>query len=308
MRNFYVFILLLISESAFAQVYPPLKNDLTKIQIRCKVGERDTVNKPMWVVDGVVVTEEQVAKIDPNTIESLNILKSDTVLGCYGNARSGVIIIALKKAMNALTIADGETGQGIPGASIQLISEKDSSGQVADGRGQAPKKKLIKGGKYTIQVTAIGYQPVTLALTDGGIPDTISMQRKAICEEEVVVTSNVRRIKCYQTCGMVTTVVNIDAVQEAGIPKVSSTFSAYPNPLIRGQQQTIEWTAAKTASYTLQVFDQGGKMLWSNHIKAVQGLNRYTWQPPQQWTAGTYMLRLSCADGKYVASSKMIRL
>ncbi len=307
MRNFYVFILLLISESAFAQVYPPLKNDLTKIQIRCKVGERDTVNKPMWVVDGVVVTEEQVAKIDPNTIESVNILKEDSIVGCHQGSRSGIIVITLKKTNNVLTIADEENGEGIPAASFQLISAGDSSWQTADNKGQILKKKLVKGNEYTVLVTAIGYKPVTVSLTEGRLPEIIKMQRKATCEENVTVVATYRiRRACYLSCGLVTTLINEQNKQ--GPVSVNNQFFVYPNPLIRGQQQTIEWTAAKTASYTLQVFDQGGKMLWSNHIKAVQGLNRYTWQPPQQWTAGTYMLRLSCADGKYVASSKMIRL
>ncbi|MDF2380464.1 T9SS type A sorting domain-containing protein [Nostoc ellipsosporum NOK] len=309
MKLFYLAFFMLVTELVTAQVYPPLSRDTTaKVTLRCRVGEADTTRQPLWIVDGLIVPQSEVARIDPHTIQEIHVLKSDSLSHLYGRQQNGAIIVTLKKNRDVITVVDASTNNAVPGASIRLISEKDSSGQVADGRGQAPKKKLINEGKYTIQVTAIGYQPVTLALTDGGIPDTISMQPKAICEEEVVVTSNVRRIKCYQTCGMVTTVVNIDAVQEPEIPKVSSTFSAYPNPLIRGQQQTIEWTAAKTASYTLQVFDQGGKIVWRTNIRAKEGLNRYAWQPQQQWAAGAYILRLSSVEDKYVASCKIIRL
>jgi len=307
MKIFYLFIFLLISEFAFAQACPPDKNGATKIQLRCKVGERDTVNKPLWVVDGVVVTEEQVARIDPNTIESVNILKSDTVIGCHGNSRSGIIFVTLKKIKNVLTITDEENGKGIPAASFQLLSAKDSSRQAADERGQGQKKKLVKGTAYTIQITAIGYLPVKLSLTDGYMPDSIKMQRKAVCEENVtVVSTNFRRIRCYGGCRILSHIIY------EGITKDTATantqFLTYPNPLTRGQQQTIEWTAAKTSSYTLQVFDQGGKLLWNTDIKAKEGVNRYAWQPVQQWPAGTYILRLSSADGQYQASSKTIRL
>jgi len=65
MKIFYLFIFLLISEFAFAQACPPDQNRTTKIKLRCKVGERDTANKPLWIVDGIVVAEEQVAKLDP---------------------------------------------------------------------------------------------------------------------------------------------------------------------------------------------------------------------------------------------------
>lgn len=307
MRIFYLFILLVISESAFAQACPPLKNDEIKIQIRCRFPEPDTVNKPLWVVNGVVVEEEQVARIDPNTIESVNILKNDTLNGCHQSGRSGIILVTLKKIKNVLTIADEENGQCIPAASFQLISAKDCSRQAADARGQVLKEKLSKGTAYTIQVTAIGYLPVTLSLKEGYVPDTIKMQRKVTCEENVTVvaTSRIRRI-CHMVCCLVTTTINEQKKEDIVSP--DAQFFTYPNPLTRGQQQTIEWTASKNASYTLQVFDQGGKMLWSINLKAKEGVNRYTWQPTQQWTAGTYILRLSSADGKYVASSKMIRL
>ncbi|WP_028786741.1 T9SS type A sorting domain-containing protein [Terrimonas ferruginea] len=306
MRIFYFSIFLLISEFAFAQACPP-ENGATRIKLRCKVGERDTVNKPLWVVDGIVVTEEQVAAIDPNTIESVNILKNDTLIGCHQNGRSGIIVVTLKKIKNVLTIADEENGQGIPAASLQLISAKDSSRQAADERGQVIKKKLVNGNSYTVQVTAIGYLPVKLSLTDGYMPDSIKMQRKAVCEENVTVvaTNRIRRV-CYMVCGL--TMITINEQKKEDRISANTQFLTYPNPLPRGQQQAIEWTAGKTSSYTLQVFDQGGKLLWNTDIKAKEGVNRYTWQPVQQWPAGTYILRLSSADGQYQASSKVVRL
>lgn len=228
-------------------------------------------------------------------------------MGCHQRSRSGIVVITLKKKENVLVIADEENGKGIPAASFQLITTKDSSRQVADDKGQVLRKELIKGHEYTIQVTAIGYLPVTLSLADGHMPDSIKMQRKAVCEENVtVVSTNFRRIRCYGGCRISSHVIYEGITKDTATAKPQ--FLTYPNPLTRGQQQTIEWTAGKTASYTLQVFDQAGKVLWSTNIKAKEGLNRYTWQPPQQWTAGTYILRLGSADNKYVVSSKMIRL
>jgi len=54
--------------------------------------------KPLYIVDGNEVTEEEMKAIDPNKISSVNILKGDSADKAYGTkGKNGVVVINLKK-------------------------------------------------------------------------------------------------------------------------------------------------------------------------------------------------------------------
>ena len=59
-------------------------------------------NDPLILVDGVVYDSEGLNSLNPNDIESINVLK-DATAGIYGvRAANGVIIIETKKGQNLL--------------------------------------------------------------------------------------------------------------------------------------------------------------------------------------------------------------
>ena len=54
-------------------------------------------NEPMYIVDGVVIKADQMAKINPNDIDNVSVLKDAAATSVYGNkATNGVVIIATK--------------------------------------------------------------------------------------------------------------------------------------------------------------------------------------------------------------------
>ena len=54
-------------------------------------------NEPMYIVDGVVIKADQMAKINPNDINNVSVLKDAAATSVYGNkATNGVVIIATK--------------------------------------------------------------------------------------------------------------------------------------------------------------------------------------------------------------------
>jgi TonB family protein len=73
---------------------PPPPPPLSGLKVK---GE----GSPLYVVDGIKVTEAEAEKIDPNSIESINVLKNKSVMDKYGEkGRDGVIeITTRKKAM-----------------------------------------------------------------------------------------------------------------------------------------------------------------------------------------------------------------
>ena len=40
--------------------------------------------QPLFVVDGIILTQADVEKIDPNTIESITVLKKKSAVALYG--------------------------------------------------------------------------------------------------------------------------------------------------------------------------------------------------------------------------------
>lgn len=55
-------------------------------------------NEPLYILDGVLSNSKQLAKINPNDIEEIKILKGTDATSLYGNqAINGVVIITTKE-------------------------------------------------------------------------------------------------------------------------------------------------------------------------------------------------------------------
>ncbi|MFT3845103.1 MAG: M56 family metallopeptidase [Lacibacter sp.] len=64
-----------------------------------------TTADPLYIIDGKEATKEEVNKLDPNSIESINVLKDESAKAVYGEkAKNGVIMIATKKKTTTLKL------------------------------------------------------------------------------------------------------------------------------------------------------------------------------------------------------------
>lgn len=72
--------------------------------LNIKVMKRDSVSvsvkeEPLVFIDGIKAADDAMSRIDPNTIESISVLKDATSVKLYGDeGRSGVILITTKNA------------------------------------------------------------------------------------------------------------------------------------------------------------------------------------------------------------------
>ncbi|REC62429.1 VWA domain-containing protein [Chryseobacterium pennae] len=67
-----------------------------KIMIR-GISSVTAENKALYVINGVVAEEEVFKSLDPNKIESMNVLKGNSAVAMYGNkAANGVIVVTTK--------------------------------------------------------------------------------------------------------------------------------------------------------------------------------------------------------------------
>ncbi len=66
-------------------------------------------NAPLIFVDGKKITHDEMSKINPGTIESVNVLKDKATTLKYGDeGKNGVILIKLKPAAKPLYVVDGK--------------------------------------------------------------------------------------------------------------------------------------------------------------------------------------------------------
>lgn len=60
-------------------------------------GLSSSSESPLFILDGKPVTEEQIVKLVPETIESMSVVKNDAVKSVYGEkAKNGVVYIVTK--------------------------------------------------------------------------------------------------------------------------------------------------------------------------------------------------------------------
>lgn len=72
----------------------PLPDSLRKTKVSVKTP---TGAKPLYIIDGVEQPNQEIEALDPNTIESINVLKGD-LTATYGvKGKNGVILITTKK-------------------------------------------------------------------------------------------------------------------------------------------------------------------------------------------------------------------
>ena len=69
-----------------------------KNQSICLCCNKEVKNKPLIIIDGQRIPYENFSKIDPKTIESMQVLKNEKAIELYGeDTKNGVIIIKSTK-------------------------------------------------------------------------------------------------------------------------------------------------------------------------------------------------------------------
>lgn len=69
-----------------------------KNQSICLCCNKEVKNKPLIIIDGQRIPYENFRQIDPETIESMEVVKNEKAIELYGEeAKNGVIIIKSKK-------------------------------------------------------------------------------------------------------------------------------------------------------------------------------------------------------------------
>jgi TonB-dependent SusC/RagA subfamily outer membrane receptor len=266
---------------------------------------------PLWIADGVVVGLSFIRKIDPDDIESIDILKDNYAAAVYGNrAINGVVIITTKAArMRQFLVKDLLEGNGVPGATLTFISlknEKDSLRFAADEQGIVKTTLLKPGEEYKAVVSSVGYKSLSAIHTDMP-PGKISqfVLEKDIKENQPasVMSYILHRRIC---CGCIATIsksISLDLIADRALP-VSGRI--YPNPLIRGSALKVEMDIQEEKPLQIRITNLAGSALRSMNYRPFKGMNRIELPTESQWAAGIYFMQVLDEKGKLLKQDKFL--
>ncbi len=90
------------------------------------VGTSSNAQKPLFILDGEVISESVMKVIDPNKIESINILKDASAIAVFGEkGKGGVVQITTKKGGSEDAAATGRIVlRGVPTDNSKVLEER----------------------------------------------------------------------------------------------------------------------------------------------------------------------------------------
>lgn len=270
-------------------------------------------DKPLLVVDGVIQELSFISRLNPNDIESVDILKNPTAAAIYGyRGANGVLLITTKQSkVRKFLISDFLDGKPVQGTTIRFINatKADTLQFIADGEGMIATSKLAGNAEYRIDISAVGYKNFTVAYknTYQSKPAVLLMERDIKTCGEVILNSAVWTTKCCLGCSIKTTrTLNLIAVPGT---VTNNQLVIYPNPVIKGSDLQVRIPENETAISGIRLAGIDGRIVYQQAINAgnnAKGKTEFRIQTDPRWSAGIYFLQLVCEKGRVMASGKII--
>lgn len=145
------------------------------VQIR-SAGSSNNESKPLIVIDGVISENQDMSKIDPETIESINVLKNESSASKYGEkGKNGVLEITVKPKTGVFTVV--EEMPEFPGGAEALKTFVYSSMKY-------PKIALESGieGQVYVKFVVDKTGSITNAKISRGVDPSLDKEAKRIVE------------------------------------------------------------------------------------------------------------------------------
>lgn len=278
-----------------------------RMTLRC--GRTHFPNEtPMLFVDGVVQKLSDLREINPNSIKSVEILKSAAAVALFGpEGAYGAIYVTTKNGnFRIFVIKDSLDGRMIAGATVSFISadKKDTLMYVANDSGVVVTDKLKPLVQYEMNVSAVGYESVCDLITNIKNEQQIILRRELRTCTEVILTSIglVRRCGLYCICH--TRVIRPDSIGT----KYSSDplIKLFPNPVQKGGIINIEIQNSKEDRVIVKIWALDGRLMLNKSVQGLKGASYFQLATDTRWAAGVYIIQLAYANGKILASDKVI--
>lgn len=190
-------------------------------------------------------------------------------------------------------------GNPIPFASISINGKY--KGIDADSSGEFSIPIATKNYSTQLEASAIGYSTGKIDI-DGEMDKYVivlkSLENKLA---PFTILDDSKRI----TKGGAWAVCTIRVTAKDTILKIlNPAFKIYPNPAPRGSSVNID--VKEEGNYSIQLFDNSGKLVQVNTFNALKGLTQTTINIPQTVAAGMYYIRLINEQNKKQYTDKIV--
>ena len=298
MRQLTTLSLLLFSLLASAQI--TLKKTAAGTNVRMRCCASPSANHPLYVLDGTIIDSTAFSSINPNDIESIQVLKGSSATALYGlNANNGAILITTRKpAQRIITFIHNVSGRPLPGITLTRLGENQLViTSDAQGRASIP---LTGDASQTWEATRDDL--CRYSFRENEIPDSLKMEKRSGYMDTVVVTAYPHyRSVCYSFgCGLKCSVSH--RYVQAEVPSGAQQPAVYPNPVRGGASVQIRLKEPFTG--TIRLLGSGGQLLRSTRIEdSNKGTLSYSMPAT---AAGIYHLQLIQKTGSVLLTEKLI--
>ncbi len=119
----------LLSQSLPAWAHPQESSrNLAPATEKPVVVQFPTEGEPLYLINGIEVSKSVVDQLNPNTIESVNVLKGESATKAYGErAKNGVVLIVLTQDQKKPGSADATSNPAPPAADVAPTAKVTSS-------------------------------------------------------------------------------------------------------------------------------------------------------------------------------------
>lgn len=280
----------------------------TRIRIRCgaRIGYG---NQPLFILNGIPVENNELDHLKPGDIESIDILKDAAAYAIYGcRASHGVIIITTKGSkLRKFVIKDFLNGEAVPRATVSFIStdKKHTLMYAANDSGIVVTDKLKPAVQYEIKISAVGYKNLCVDYINkhtGLFSEMLLSRKEKVCDE-VVITTFGHTIRCYGSCCIAGVRIKGDSINK----KINKPgLNIFPNPVQKGGAINIEIQNSKEDRFTVKIWALDGRLMLNKSVQGLKGASYFQMATDTRWAAGVYIIQLAYANGKILASDKVI--
>lgn len=301
MRIIYSILFLSVCLSSFAQADPVISRSSSQ-------GKYSLRDEPLIIIDGEQVKNGKWNNIDPNDLESVEILKTDSSFVHCHSLKAVILITSKKNILRKFLIKDAASGESIAGATVEFKSGKHRIMTTTNEKGFATADGLKKNMQYSLKVTVAGYHSFETDFKNisAAIPMEIPMEReiKECSEVEVVSYATIR---CRNVTCTVSSICR-GGWTIAGDSVTEKQFSArlYPNPAPRSGPVSIELDNKMPENVQIKIFSPDGKLLQSHPQKNAPAFARWTLPLNSRWVPGTYFVQITGHKGRSIRTEKLV--
>jgi hypothetical protein len=279
-----------------------------KITFMCSARTSTSSEEPLLVIDGMPHEFNELQRLNPNDIASIEILKEYATdhIGC--RPKRGVILITTKaSSVRKFIIKDVTDSSIIPGATVSFVTKSTRINTAADNRGVVITDKLKKGEQYEMIVTSAGYKSLSASFENHYSEEKqIFLERDTQVGEEIFVVSRLTYGRgCPRGYAENRPPVESKTAEEKRMDK-TPIKSLFPNPVQRNNGFNIEFQNEQDETMQLEIINLNGSLISLHSRRISKGLNRLSLTADAKWAAGIYIIQVRNEKGIVIKQEKLV--